>query len=267
MPRGSPRWTRRRSTTVFRDAAGPAPLPRRDGRQGPGAVRGHRRRLRQRRQRVWTEASDGQGPGARLLGLPGIGAMKARPVLAILGKRFGVQPPGWEAVLPTHPTLGDVDSPNRSPPTRPASGPRRPRCAPPRPPRADPDGREAQRALSRGHRIDITTTGRRTHSRAGSRSSSTTSTGASTSAAAQRGADARLDPQPRGRSASDVPPEGAAQADLPATARDRHGRGRAAAHQRVDRRERLAEPGRRGDDRPLAADRGHLRRRGRLTGV
>jgi hypothetical protein len=36
--------------------------------------------------------------------------MKAASLLAILGKRFGVRPPGWEEVAPTHPTLGDVDS-------------------------------------------------------------------------------------------------------------------------------------------------------------
>ena len=46
----------------------------------------------------------------RLLALPGIGPMKARSLLAIIGKRFGVRPPGWEEVAPTHPTLGDVDS-------------------------------------------------------------------------------------------------------------------------------------------------------------
>jgi hypothetical protein len=36
--------------------------------------------------------------------------MKARSLIAILTKRFGVRPPGWEDVAPTHPTLGDVDS-------------------------------------------------------------------------------------------------------------------------------------------------------------
>jgi hypothetical protein len=36
--------------------------------------------------------------------------MKARSLIAILGKRFGVKPPGWENVAPSHPTLGDVDS-------------------------------------------------------------------------------------------------------------------------------------------------------------
>jgi hypothetical protein len=37
--------------------------------------------------------------------------MKARSLIAIVGKRFGVRPPGWEEVAPTYPTLGDVDSP------------------------------------------------------------------------------------------------------------------------------------------------------------
>jgi len=60
--------------------------------------------------RVWNEASDGRDLERRLLGLPGIGPMKARSLIAILGKRFGIKPPGWEDVAPTHPTLGDVDS-------------------------------------------------------------------------------------------------------------------------------------------------------------
>jgi hypothetical protein len=37
--------------------------------------------------------------------------MKAKTLVAILTKRFGVRPPGWEAVVPRHPTLADVDSP------------------------------------------------------------------------------------------------------------------------------------------------------------
>jgi uncharacterized HhH-GPD family protein len=60
--------------------------------------------------RVWNEASDGRDLEQRLLDLPGIGPMKARSLIAILGKRFGIKPPGWEDVAPTHPTLGDVDS-------------------------------------------------------------------------------------------------------------------------------------------------------------
>ena len=60
--------------------------------------------------RIWNEARDGRDLQQRLLDLPGIGPMKARSLIAILGKRFGVKPPGWEDVAPTHPTLGDVDS-------------------------------------------------------------------------------------------------------------------------------------------------------------
>jgi uncharacterized HhH-GPD family protein len=60
--------------------------------------------------RVWNEAGDGRDLEQRLLELPGIGPTKARSLIAILGKRFGIMPPGWEDVAPTHPTLGDVDS-------------------------------------------------------------------------------------------------------------------------------------------------------------
>lgn len=61
--------------------------------------------------RVWSAASDGPDLRGRLLGLPGIGEMKAAALLAILGKRLGVDLPGMATVMPTHPTLGDVDSP------------------------------------------------------------------------------------------------------------------------------------------------------------
>ena len=61
--------------------------------------------------RAWTEAADGRDLERRLLALPGIGEMKAKTLIAILGRRFGVRPPGWEAVAPTYPTLGDVDTP------------------------------------------------------------------------------------------------------------------------------------------------------------
>lgn len=61
--------------------------------------------------RVWHEARDGRDLQRRLLDLPGIGEMKAATLIAVLGKRLGVGPPGWEEVAPRHPTLGDVDSP------------------------------------------------------------------------------------------------------------------------------------------------------------
>jgi uncharacterized HhH-GPD family protein len=60
--------------------------------------------------RIWEDAESGTDLQDRLLALPGIGPMKARSLIAILVKRFGVRPPGWEEVLPVHPTLGDVDS-------------------------------------------------------------------------------------------------------------------------------------------------------------
>ena len=61
-------------------------------------------------ERVWSEAKDGPDLEKRLLALPGIGEMKAKSIIAVLGKRFGVRPPGYDAVAPTWPTLGDVDS-------------------------------------------------------------------------------------------------------------------------------------------------------------
>ncbi len=60
--------------------------------------------------RIWKDAESGADLQDRLLALPGIGPMKTRSLIAILIKRFGVRPRGWEEVLPTHPTLGDVDS-------------------------------------------------------------------------------------------------------------------------------------------------------------
>jgi uncharacterized HhH-GPD family protein len=62
-------------------------------------------------ERVWSEAADGRDLERRLLDLPGIGPMKARSLIAIVGKLFGLKPPGWDEVAPRHPTLGDVDSP------------------------------------------------------------------------------------------------------------------------------------------------------------
>jgi uncharacterized HhH-GPD family protein len=61
--------------------------------------------------RVWREARDGRDLESRLLGLPGIGEMKAKTLIAVIGKRLGIKPPGWDEVAPHHPTLGDVDSP------------------------------------------------------------------------------------------------------------------------------------------------------------
>jgi uncharacterized HhH-GPD family protein len=61
--------------------------------------------------RIWRDAHDARDLEQRLLDLPGIGPMKVRSLLGILGNRFDIRLDGWEDVYPQHPTLGDVDSP------------------------------------------------------------------------------------------------------------------------------------------------------------
>ncbi|MDG4792357.1 HhH-GPD-type base excision DNA repair protein [Micromonospora sp. WMMD1082] len=46
--------------------------------------------------RLWADPADGRELLARIAGLPGFGRQKAQIFLALLGKRFGVQPPGWQ---------------------------------------------------------------------------------------------------------------------------------------------------------------------------
>lgn len=60
--------------------------------------------------RIWGDATDAKELERRLFALPGIGEMKARGIIGVLGKRYGVHLPGWDAVAPGYPTLGDVDS-------------------------------------------------------------------------------------------------------------------------------------------------------------
>lgn len=58
--------------------------------------------------RVWTEAPDGRELLRRFASLPGFGPNKSRSLVAVVGRHFGVRPPGWDEVAPEHPTLGDV---------------------------------------------------------------------------------------------------------------------------------------------------------------
>ncbi|MEO8469595.1 MAG: HhH-GPD-type base excision DNA repair protein [Chloroflexota bacterium] len=60
--------------------------------------------------RIWSEATDGADLVSRIMALPGFGEMKTRGVIAVLHHRLGVTLPGIDDVLPTYPTLGDVDS-------------------------------------------------------------------------------------------------------------------------------------------------------------
>jgi uncharacterized HhH-GPD family protein len=59
--------------------------------------------------RIWTDAADAGELRARLLALPGFGEMKIKAVGAVLAKHFGVA--AAQELVPWHPTLGDVDSP------------------------------------------------------------------------------------------------------------------------------------------------------------
>ena len=59
--------------------------------------------------RLWTEAADGADLRKRISALPGFGEMKIKSLGAVLAKRFDV--PVAQELVPGHPTLGDVDSP------------------------------------------------------------------------------------------------------------------------------------------------------------
>jgi uncharacterized HhH-GPD family protein len=59
--------------------------------------------------RVWEDAADGDALRANLEALPGFGEMKVKALGSVLAKRFGMAKA--EALVPWHPTLGDVDSP------------------------------------------------------------------------------------------------------------------------------------------------------------
>ena len=68
-----------------------------------------------RTERLWTEAADGADLLGRLRALPGFGEEKARIFVAVLAKRLGVRPDGWEeAAGPfadgTRLSVADVDS-------------------------------------------------------------------------------------------------------------------------------------------------------------
>lgn len=59
--------------------------------------------------RIWTEAPDAAALRAGLAALPGFGEMKIKALGSVLAKRFGVE--AARDLVPWHPTLGDVDSP------------------------------------------------------------------------------------------------------------------------------------------------------------
>jgi len=50
-----------------------------------------------RAENLWAEVPDGATLGRRVGELPGFGAQKSKIFLALLGKQYGVTPPGWRA--------------------------------------------------------------------------------------------------------------------------------------------------------------------------
>ena len=63
-----------------------------------------------RTEAIWTGAATGEELLAQVLALPGFGKDKARIFVALLGKRLGVQPPGWEQAAADWASIADVDS-------------------------------------------------------------------------------------------------------------------------------------------------------------
>jgi uncharacterized HhH-GPD family protein len=59
--------------------------------------------------RVWTDASSSDELKGNIAGLPGFGEMKVKSLGSVLAKRFGIE--AANDLVPWHPTLGDVDSP------------------------------------------------------------------------------------------------------------------------------------------------------------
>src|SRR5579864_2734668 len=59
---------------------------------------------------VWRDARDGDDLAARIKKLPGFGEMKVKILVAVLAKKFGVKPAGYEKHAATWHTVADVDS-------------------------------------------------------------------------------------------------------------------------------------------------------------
>ncbi len=70
-----------------------------------------------RAEAVWEDAASGEELMANIRSLPGFGAEKAQIFVALLAKRLGVRPPGWEAVAGpfaeagAYRSVADIDGP------------------------------------------------------------------------------------------------------------------------------------------------------------
>jgi uncharacterized HhH-GPD family protein len=62
-----------------------------------------------RAEAVWSDATSANDLRLRLFALPGFGEMKVKALASVLARRLGVS--AAEPLVPDHPMLGDVDSP------------------------------------------------------------------------------------------------------------------------------------------------------------
>ncbi len=61
---------------------------------------------------LWADIDDADALLRRLKKLPGFGEYKARIYMAVLARRFGVRPAGWEASMPDWPNISEIASPS-----------------------------------------------------------------------------------------------------------------------------------------------------------
>jgi uncharacterized HhH-GPD family protein len=61
---------------------------------------------------IWLDVDDATALMRRLKAMPGFGEYKARIYLAVLARRFAVQPSGWEAYLPDWPNISEIETPD-----------------------------------------------------------------------------------------------------------------------------------------------------------
>ncbi len=59
---------------------------------------------------VWKDAGSGEELARRISELPGFGDMKTKITVAVLAKKYGIRPAGWEKQAATWHTIADVDS-------------------------------------------------------------------------------------------------------------------------------------------------------------
>jgi uncharacterized HhH-GPD family protein len=59
--------------------------------------------------RIWNDAADSEDLKRRIEALPGFGEMKVKALASVLSKRLGIEKAA--PLVPSHPMLGDVDSP------------------------------------------------------------------------------------------------------------------------------------------------------------